>query len=340
MKVGYVYDPIYLKHDTGDHVENAARLEAIMAHLEKTGLKDRLTPIKARAATIEEVSMVHTREHITHIREIARRSGDWVDPDTYVSSGSYDAALWAAGGTIEAVNAVVTGDVGSAFAMVRPPGHHATPGQAMGFCLFNNIAIAARHALAKYERIAIIDFDVHHGNGTQDAFYREPKVLYVSTHQYPHYPGTGTIEETGADAAKDHIVNIPLPAGCGDVEYQQAFDEVIVPATRRFLPDFILVSAGYDGHWADQLAFMQVSVTGFARMVDTIKALAYELCGGRLVLGLEGGYDLTALATSVKATFDVLLGNAVNDPLGPSPRRLHSPDITRRLKRVREVHHL
>jgi acetoin utilization deacetylase AcuC-like enzyme len=195
MKVGFVYDPIYLKHDTGQHPENVRRLEAVISQLEQTGIKRQLTPVEPRPATIAELSLVHREKYISQVREAARKGGGWLDVDTVMSADSYDAALYAAGGTIQATEAVINGDVNSAFALVRPPGHHATAQRAMGFCLFNNVAIAARNALTGHglERVVIIDFDVHHGNGTQDAFYEDSQVLYISTHQYPHYPGTGSI---------------------------------------------------------------------------------------------------------------------------------------------------
>ena len=343
MKVGIVYNPIYLKHDTGTHIENSRRLEAIISWLEQTGLSQQLTPIKPRAASIEELSLVHDKQHISRVESVARQGGAWLDPDTIVSSDSYEAARYAAGGLITATEAVMDGEINSALALVRPPGHHATARQAMGFCLFNNIAIAAKYALAKYnlERIGIVDFDVHHGNGTQEAFYDDPRVLYVSTHQYPFYPGTGSVEETGSGTAKGTTVNIPLPSGCGDVEYLQSFDQVIVPAVRRFQPQLILVSAGYDAHWADGIAFMQVSVSGFAQMIRIIKGLADELCGGRLVFTLEGGYNLPALAASINATFNILLdNNKIEDPIGPSKYAFGVPDIAPLLKSIREIHQL
>ncbi len=342
MKVGYVYDPVYLKHDTGQHPESAARLEAIISHLEQTGLKQELVPIEPRAASVEELSLVHDRQYIQHIRDTAERGGGWLDPDTVMSPASYEAAVYAAGGAITATDAVIGGRVSSAFALVRPPGHHATPRQAMGFCLFNNLAIAAGYALSRHklERLAIIDFDVHHGNGTQDAFYDDPRVLYVSTHEYPFYPGTGSIHETGSGQAKGTKVNIPLPAGSGDGEYIEVFEQIIMPAVRRFRPRLILVSAGYDACWADELALMRVSVNGFARMTEIITGLAGEICESRLVFCLEGGYNLQALAFSVAATFNVLLGREFSDPLGQSPRVHPAPDITRLVEEIREVHAL
>ena len=342
MKAGFVYDPIYLEHDTGGHPENSRRLEVIISHLEQAGLKQRLVPIKPRPAAPEELEMVHSKAHVARVREMAQKGGGWLDPDTVVSPASYDAALYAAGGAIEAVAAVMDGEANSAFALVRPPGHHATAGRAMGFCLFNNIAVAARYALEKLglERLAIIDFDVHHGNGTQETFYDDPRVLYISTHQYPHYPGTGWVEETGRGAGAGTTVNIPLPAGCGDAEYQRVFEQIIVPAARRFQPQFILSSAGYDGHWDDPLAMMQLTVTGYARIAEILKGLADELCQSRLVFCLEGGYNLEVLAASVKATFDVLLGEKdIEDPLGEPPRRPAS-NIESLVAEVRETHGL
>jgi acetoin utilization deacetylase AcuC-like enzyme len=343
MAFGFVYDPVYLKHDTGQHVENAGRLEAIMAHLEQTGLIPELVSIKPREASLAELTLVHDEQYISYVRDMGQRGGGWLDPDTVMSVGSYEAAIYAVGGALAATDAVMAGEVTSAFALVRPPGHHATPRRAMGFCLFNNLAIATRYALDKYglERVAIIDFDVHHGNGTQETFYENPQVLYVSTHQSPYYPGTGGIEETGGGAAQGTKVNIPLPAGCGDEEYLTVFEQIVTPLVRRFQPQFIMASAGYDNHWADPLAMMQVTVTGFAHMVGIIKDLAAELCQGRIVICLEGGYHLPALAGSIKATFDVLLGkDTIEDPLGPSTRHLPAPSINSVLSKVKEVHAL
>ncbi|MFC1909639.1 histone deacetylase, partial [Chloroflexota bacterium] len=343
MKTGYVYDPIYLKHDTGNHVENALRLEAIVSHLEQSGLTEKLTAINPRPATVEELSLVHQEQHIRYVEEVTERGGGWLDGDTVTSSGSYQAALYASGGVIAAMEAVINGEVDNTFALVRPPGHHATARRAMGFCLFNNVAVAAKNALDKFglKRIVVIDFDVHHGNGTQEIFYNNPNVLYLSTHLSPFYPGTGSIDENGSGEARGSTVNVPLPAGCGDIEYAQVFEQIIVPVTVRFQPQFILVSAGYDPHWADELALMQVSVTGFARMVTTITELADKLCGGRLVVSLEGGYNLTALAASVKATFDVLLGEtAIEDPLGQPPYQTTARDITSLVNSVKEIHDL
>ena len=341
MKTGYVYHPIYLKHDTGQHVENAKRLEAAISYLEYTGLIKQLTPINPRPATIEELAWIHQEQHISHIKEMANKGGGWLDADTVISPDSYETALYAAGGTIEAVETVLNGGLTSAFALVRPPGHHATAQKAMGFCLFNNVAIATKYALARgLERILIIDFDVHHGNGTQNSFYDNSQALYISAHQSPFFPGTGEIGEIGVGKGKGYTINIPLPSGCCDTEYEQIFAEIIVPASRRFQPQFILVSAGYDLHWSDSMALIQVSVSGFAWMTGIIKNLADELCNSRLVFVLEGGYNLNAQAASIKATFDILLGNQFEDPLGQPPHRFSTPDLSHLIKTIRELHSL
>ncbi|MFC1918196.1 histone deacetylase [Chloroflexota bacterium] len=343
MKVGYVYDPVYLRHDTGQHVENMRRLEAAMAYLEASGTKEQLNLLLPRPATIAELAAVHEERYIGQVKDFADRGGGWLDPDTVVSPASYEVALYAAGGVIRAAEAVMKGEVDSAFALVRPPGHHATASNAMGFCLFNNIAVATRYALKELgvERILIIDFDVHHGNGTQEAFYADPQVLYVSTHQSHHYPGTGYIEETGTGAGEGANMNIPLPAGCDDAEYQQVFDQIIRLVARRFQPQLIMVSAGYDAHWADGLASMLVTVTGFGEIVKSIRKLAEELCQGRLVIALEGGYHLEAQAAAVGATFDILRGRTlVRDTLGKPPRESTAPSVTSLVKEIRRIHGL
>ncbi len=343
MKAGLVYDPIYLEHDTGDHVENSQRLVAAMSYLKETGIKEKLTCLPSRPALLEELEMIHTTEYIYYVKGKVEKGGGWLDPDTVMSPKSYEAALYAAGGLMVAVEAVMKGEVDSAFALVRPPGHHALHDRAMGFCIFNNVAIAAKFALSKFNlsRVLIADFDVHHGNGTQDAFYADPRVLYCSTHQYPFYPGTGWMDETGTGEGEGTTVNFPMAAGWGDEEYLRAFNEVLVPVARRFRPQLILVSAGFDAHWADQLAMMQVSVKGFAQMVMILKELAAELCQGRLVFTLEGGYNLQVVASSIKAVFDVLLGNSeIDDPLGKASMARKPEGFDEHIEEIKRIHHL
>jgi acetoin utilization deacetylase AcuC-like enzyme len=338
MSTAYVYDPLYLKHDLAQHPENSRRLEQTMKHLRDVGLLGRMKSLEARDAAAEEVAAVHHPSYVEHIREAAEGRVGWLDMDTYVGPYSHAAALRAAGGLLRATEAVLKGEVDNAFALVRPPGHHAVASRAMGFCLFNNVAVAARYALQQFhlERVLIVDFDLHHGNGTQDAFYEEPRVLYFSTHQYPYYPGTGHWQETGRGAGQGYTVNVPLPAGVGDVGYGRVFEEILLPVARRYQPQLILVSAGYDAHWSDPIGGMLLSVSGYAAMVRTLFALAKELCAGRLVLTLEGGYGLDALAAGIAATFAVLLGDQkVEDPLGPAGQGEQAVDgVIAAVKRV------
>jgi acetoin utilization deacetylase AcuC-like enzyme len=314
-----------------------------MAHLEETHLKDKLVLSSPRAATVDELATVHAPEYISRIQSQAERGGGWLDPDTVISPGSYNAAIYAAGGALTAVDAVMSRQVNSAFALVRPPGHHATCWQAMGFCIFNNIAVAAKYAMANFDikRILIVDFDVHHGNGTQDTFYADPHVLYFSTHEYPFYPGTGSIDETGARDGEGFTVNVPLLAGWGDDEYQAVFEDILAPVAKRFEPQLIMVSAGYDAHWADNLALMQVSVSGFARLVEITKTLADMLCQGRMVFTLEGGYHLEAMPLAIGATLDILRGNnQISDPLGKQEARSRPINFDNFIKMAKEIHQI
>lgn len=320
---GYVFHPSYLDHDTdAGHPETAARLEAVMYRLKSDGLLERLVPVEARRAAEAELAAVHSRGYISRVREICAAGGGWLDADTPVSKKSCEAAEYAAGGAVAAVEAVMGGGerISSCFALIRPPGHHAFAGAGGGFCLYNNIAIAARYAQSRYglRRLAIIDFDVHFGNGTAAVFEGDPGVLFVSTHQFPHYPGGGDVDDTGSGSR----ISIPLPEGCGDDEYLSIFDDIILPAVRRFRPELLLISAGFDAHRDDPLAGMKVSTEGYSGIAGRIKRLAEEICGGRMVFCLEGGYNLEALAASVAATFRALLGDAPDLSPRPVPRRI------------------
>jgi acetoin utilization deacetylase AcuC-like enzyme len=341
MDTAYVYDPIYLEHDLPSHPENAHRLKHILGALEDEEMLARLRLLEPRPATAEELQRVHAPAHIERVQRVAQAGGGYLDPDTYVALRSFEAALMAAGGVVRAVEAVLAGDCANGFALVRPPGHHATATQAMGFCLFNNIAVAARAALAggKLERVLIADFDVHHGNGTQDAFADDPAVFYFSTHQYPYYPGTGHWSETGRGAGEGTVLNVPLPTQVGDAGYARIFSELAWPLAERFRPDLILVSAGYDAHWNDPLAQMNLSLTGYARLQRELVRMAGQLCGGRIVFTLEGGYQPEVLACGVLNAFYAMMGeDTVADPCGPSPRPERPVD--RVITRLKEAHGL
>jgi len=338
MDTVYVYDPIYLEHNLPSHPENARRLQHILSTLENEGMLERLRLLEPRPATTEELQRVHTPEHVARVQRMAQAGGGYLDPDTYVSPRSFDAALMAAGGVVRAAEAVLAGEVANGFALVRPPGHHAIATRAMGFCLFNNIAVAARAALAggEAERVFIADFDVHHGNGTQDVFADDPAVFYFSTHQYPYYPGTGHWSETGSGAGDGTLLNVPLPPGVGDAGYAQIFAELVWPLAERFCPDLILVSAGYDAHWNDPLAQMNLSLTGYAWLGQELVHMAGQLCDGRIVFTLEGGYQLDVLAYGVLGAFYAMLGeDTIADPFGPSPHPEQPvDDLIARLKEV------
>lgn len=316
---GFLYDPLFLEHDTGAHPENGDRMLATMALLEACGLLAKLTRIPARDASPDEVALVHDPAYVAALRQAAEEGGGWVDPDTLITPRSYDVAMRVVGGALAALDAVMARDVTSAFCLVRPPGHHATRDQAMGFCLLNHVAVAAAYARRTYglERVAIVDYDVHHGNGTQDAFYDDPGVLYVSTHEYPFYPGTGPTHEIGAGAGRGFNINIPMPHRSGDTEHRRAFDEVVMPALRRYRPQLIVVSAGYDAHFADDIAGQQLSVDGYGALASIVRDAAAELCDGRLLVALEGGYHLVALPWCVRRTIEMLRGDTPTpDPLG------------------------
>jgi acetoin utilization deacetylase AcuC-like enzyme len=340
-----LYEPLFLEHETGPHPENAGRLRAVESLLRERGHWERLPRLEPVSAAWEALTAVHDERYLRLVEQFAREGGGMVTADTVMSRRSFAAARLAAGAAVKAVDAVLDGDVSQAFALVRPPGHHAETARGMGFCLINSVAVAARHAVRVrgIARVLVLDFDVHHGNGTQEIFYDDPSVFYASLHQYPAYPGTGAAGELGAGAGEGATLNIPLPEGVGDGGYLRAFDEVLQPAVQRYRPELILLSAGYDAHWTNTRYLasirMNVTVTGFAAMTLRIQQWARELCGGRAAFVLEGGYDPEALAYSVLATLDSLEGRAPEDPIGPAERAIE-PDVTPILDTVRELHGL
>jgi len=281
--------------------------------------------IEPRAATVEELARVHTREHVSRLIATAGRAVA-LDPDTFTSPQSVEVAMLAAGAGLTAVEVVLKpGNPRSVMAMVRPPGHHAERDRAMGFCLFNNVAVAAAHARALgAQRVAIVDYDVHHGNGTQAMFYDDPAVLFVSSHQFPYYPGSGAASETGTGEGRGFTVNVPLEAGAGDADYERICRDVVVPVLKQFQPQLILISAGFDAFREDPLGAMRVSAEQFGRLTAMIALVADECCEGRLVAITEGGYDLQGLGECLRAAIDAMAGHrsldAYSPPSGPSPR--------------------
>ena len=274
--------------------------------------------VEPRPATEEELARIHDRDYLTQIRETAGRATA-LDPDTYTSPKSYEVAVLGAGAAVSAVDLVLEGGKGTrGFALMRPPGHHAERGRAMGFCLFNNIAVAAAHARARgLARVAIVDFDVHHGNGTQWSFYGDPSVLFVSSHQFPYYPGPGAADEIGTGAGAGFTVNLPMAAGGTDADYERAYTAVALPVLRQFKPELILISAGFDAYMDDPLAGMRLTAPCFGRLTSAIAAVADEHCQGRIVAVTEGGYDLKGLADSLRATISALEGTEGPAEAGP-----------------------
>lgn len=353
-QTGLVYDQRFLAHETGNeatvitrsgtfelspapHPSSTFILQRTKEFLDSSGLTAQLRAIPARVATLEEITVYHTQEYATGIQECAAigpvvgpftRPWGLVDEETVISAGSYEAALYAAGGALNAVQAVLNGDVQNAYALLRPPGHHAQRDQALGFCIFNNVVLAAEYARRAFglERVMILDWDVHHGNGTQDAFYADPGVLFVSLHQENWYPRhSGTLEQVGSDAGRGYTVNVPLPPGTGDRGYQATFEEIVVPLARQYRPQLLLISHGTDACWLDPLAQMMLTMDGYRRLSELVVALAAEICAGRLVVLHEGGYSASYVPYCTAATIEALSGS----DLGIVDLYATAPELTR-----------
>lgn len=311
MKTALIHHPIYQKHDTGyGHPETARRYEVVMNALRgDEKLWTNLTEIKPEQASKGLILAAHTKEHFKRVEGAFENGAENLDADTIVSMHSFDAALYAAGGVCRAVDEVMSGNADNAFVVVRPPGHHATAETAMGFCFFNNVAVAARYAQNKYkeiEKVAIVDWDVHHGNGTQGIFYDDPTVFFFSMHQYPWYPGTGSRGETGFGRGKGFTLNTPIKAHTSAVEQKRMFENAIEDINKNFTPDLIFISAGFDAHTADPLGQLKLENPDFAEMTKTVKQWASNVCNGRIVSALEGGYNLETLGETVRSHVEEL----------------------------------
>jgi len=339
---GIVYDDIFLEHGDPNHPENAPRLAAINGRLGEVGLLAQMIELPTRRAEVEEVCWLHDEDYVEELRAMCAGGGGALDLDTIATERTYEAALVAAGSCIDAARVVAGGYIENAFCLVRPPGHHARPSRGMGFCFFNNVALAAE-ALTRdgLGRVAIVDYDCHHGNGTQEMFYHRGDVLYISLHQYPFYPGTGSLDEVGVDEGFGKTINLPLPAYAQDAHYARAFDEVVMPALAQYQPEALLISVGYDGHFRDPLALMSLTAAGFYHMTRLLVEAAQELCEGRLVAVLEGGYDLeVGLPEAAEATARALLGEEPQawHGLDASPRSAATERVKEALSYVIEVH--
>ncbi len=342
--VGVLSHPYFRLHDTGDHPENRVKVDRIMDTLDGAAYGDRFMRFFPRYARAEEIALVHTPAYVDLIRSSAATAGGWMDTDTRIGPGSYETALLAAGGVIAAVDNVMMEAFhrpDGVFCVIRPPGHHATRDRAMGFCLFNNVAVAARYAQRTFglDRVMILDWDVHHGNGTNDLFHDDPSVLFVSLHQWPLYPGSGWLTDVGEGAGEGYTVNIPIPPAAGNAAYQAAFERLVEPIAEQFAPQLILVSAGQDCHAADPLSDMMVTLDGFRWMTRAVRRMAERHARGRYVLALEGGYNQHTLPWLVRGIVAAMadVEDDTSDPFAPDAARNVTAREGERLREVAEA---
>ncbi len=341
----YVTHPRYPEHNLPGHPEHAGRIRAIWAQMESTGLAKRMRQLEPTAVDEALIAAVHTPAYLELLRWIDETKQERVhfDADTYGGPTAYEIARLSAGGVVLAVEEIMTGQAKNALAAVRPPGHHAMPSHAMGFCLLGNVPIAARHAQKTYgiERVMIVDYDVHHGNGTEAMFYDDDSILFISSHQYPFYPGTGALTDTGSGKGEGFTLNIPLPPGHGDSSFAALYEQVVWPAAERFKPELIIVSAGFDSHWTDPLAGMRLSLTGYAHLSRELVKMADQFCGGKIIFALEGGYNLDALSQGAANIARILLGDSdISDPLGSPGENYKEPDVRPLVDELRRIHNL
>ncbi len=345
MTTAYITHPRYTEHHLAGHPEHAGRIRAVWAEMDKARLSARMHKIEAPTVADEWILKVHTQKYLEvlyWVEQYPPQGVHHLDPDTYAGATAFEIARLSAGGVVQAVDEVLSGRANNALAAVRPPGHHAMPEHAMGFCLLGNVPIAVRYAQQQFgiEKVMIVDFDVHHGNGTEAMLYDDPTTLFISSHQYPFYPGTGAITDTGTGKGKGFTINIPLAGGHGDRSYAAFYEQIIWPAAKRFQPELMIVSAGFDSHWLDPIAGMRLSLAGYAHLTRELMKMADELCGGKIVFAMEGGYNLEALSHGMVNIAHALLGDdTISDPLGP-PKDSHEPDIEPIIRQLKQIHGL